>query len=303
MLQTKIKPIVDKFNWKKLISFLLLAFSIIWLGLKIYSSWEDLSTFKLEIRYEFIFYSFLLYLIQWCFIIFAWKSIMNSLDTPLKFFQHAKIYGYTNIMRRIPAGFLFLLAARANAYKDQDISIKTSAVGSFLEIFFVLLTGLTIIPIAAFYLGYISIIIALILSVFLLFLELYIIQPSVLLKLLTIAHYHPIQEKTKYNTTLSWFLIYVLIWILGGIGLFLIINMFVDYPISGLPITVCTWILSSLISYITIISPSGLGVKEISLTLLLGVFLSDPLPVLVALGIRVIWTIYDVILGLIALII
>jgi hypothetical protein len=68
-----------------------------------------------------------------------------------------------------------------------------------------------------------------------------------------------------------------------------------------LPATIGVWVLSSLISYLTLLSPSGLGIKELSLTLLLGLFLADPFPLLIALAMRLIWTVYDVLFGLGAL--
>ncbi|MBN1317886.1 MAG: hypothetical protein JXA42_20545, partial [Anaerolineales bacterium] len=128
-------------------------------------------------------------------------------------------------------------------------------------------------------------------------LELYVIRPSTLCKILIYFKQQPFQSNLSHRTTLFWFGMYTIIWLVSGIGLFIIIQLFQNLPISSLPIVISTWILSSLISYITLFSPSGFGVKELSLTLLLGLFLSEPLPLITALAIRVVWTIYDMLIG------
>jgi hypothetical protein len=50
-----------------------------------------------------------------------------------------------------------------------------------------------------------------------------------------------------------------------------------------------------------LLSPSALGVKETSLAFLLGLSLADPLPLLIALAIRLLWTVYDMLVGILAL--
>ena len=102
-------------------------------------------------------------------------------------------------------------------------------------------------------------------------------------------------------TSLSWAALYTLVWLVSGIGLFAITVLFTDLPLASLPTTIGIWVLSSEISYLTLLSPSGLGVKELSLAVLLGLLLPDPLPLVVALGIRVIWTVYDILVGALSL--
>jgi len=222
---------------------------------------------------------------------------MNRLAQPLPFRQHVKIYGYTNLMRRVPAGMLFLVAGRACAYSEQDVSARASAVGSFLEFFLVVLTGLPLAALAGAGLGLIPPVAGISLAIITLALELGAVHPAVLSKLLKLAQRQSLQVELTYRDTLSWVFIYTLIWLVSGTGLFAIARLFTDLTLASLPVIIGAWVLSSLVSYLTLLSPSGLGVKELSLTLLFGLFTPDPLPLIIALAIRIVWTIYDILIS------
>lgn len=292
--------IVDWFSWRRLASALILIISLSFLGYKTYTSWDAFKTYDWQIQYQYLIPSFLLFLFQLVIITWGWQSIMNSLVQPLPFREHLKIYSYTNLMRRIPAGMIWLLAGRMYAYKGQSVSARTSALASFLEIVLVILTGLPLAALAGSGLGLLSPQAGITFAAIALVLELTLIHPTVLGKLFHLVRHETLPAVLTWRNTLLWALIYNLIWLISGVGLFLIIRMFIDIPVAALPVTIGVWVLSSLIAYLTLLSPSGLGVKELSLAFLLGMYLPDPLPLLIALAMRLIWTVYDIIVGMVA---
>jgi len=287
-------------SWRRVASVVALVLSVGFLGWKAYQSWDALKTYDWHIRYLRLIPSFVLFLFQTVIVVWGWQSIMNCLTQPLPFRRHIRIYSYTNLMRRVPAGIVWVIAGRAYAYKDQDVSARTSALGSFLEMWLVVLTGLPLAALAASALDLVSPGAGIALATVALILELGTLHPAVLGKLLSLARHQALQSALTYRSTLSWAFIYTLVWLISGTGLFAMARLFADVPIESLPVTIGVWVLASLISYITLLSPSGLGVKELSLTFLLGIFLPDPLPLLIALATRVIWTVYDVLVGLAA---
>jgi hypothetical protein len=128
-------------------------------------------------------------------------------------------------------------------------------------------------------------------------LELAALHPSLLGWLFKLVRQESLPVQLTYRTTLLWAFIYSLVWFTSGLGLFLIVRLFEDVSVTYLPATIGVWVLSSLVAYLTMFSPSGLGVKELSLTLLLGLYILEPLPLLIALAFRLIWTVYDIIIG------
>jgi hypothetical protein len=233
-------------------------------------------------------------------IVWGWKSIMDSLTQVLPFGDHLKIYAYTNMLRRIPAGTVWMVAGRVYAYKGQSVPARASALGSFLEFMVVVLTGLPLAALAAVGLALIPPAIGIVLAIVAATLALMALHPALLSRLFRLVRHEDLPVQLRYRNTLQWAAIYSLVWLISGMGLFLIVRLFGDISLEKLPLAIGVWVLSSLVAYFTMLSPSGLGVKELSLTLLLGLFLPEPLPLLIALAMRLIWTVYDMVLGVVA---
>jgi len=293
--------VLSKPSWHRVASAFVLLLSIIFLGWKAHQSWDALRAYPWQIRYSRIVASAALYVLQTLIVVFAWQLIMNSLSERLPLRRHTRIYGVTNLLRRIPAGMLWVIAGRAYAYRDWEVPARVAALGSLLEMWLVISTGLPLAALAAPALGLLPRSQGWGLAAAACILNVITLHPRVIDKMLNRLRGESCPTELTYRTTLLWALIYVAIWLVSGVGLFAMAQLFTDVSVAHLPATIGVWVLSSLISYLTLLSPSGLGVKELSLTLLLGIFLADPLPLLVALAMRLIWTLYDVLFGLGAL--
>jgi hypothetical protein len=288
-------------SWHRAASAIVLLLSMGLLGWKAYESWDALRAYQWQIRYSRLVPSFALYLLQTLIVVWAWQSIMNCLTQPLPLQKHARIYVVTHLLRRIPAGMLWVMAGRAYAYRESEMPVGTAAFGSVLETWLVISTGLPLAALATPALGLLSQSHGQALALAGCALNVITLHPSVINKILDLLRQESCPPELTYRTTLSWAVIYISIWLVSGTGLFAMAQLFTDLAIAHLPATIGVWVLSSLISYLTLLSPSGLGVKELSLTLLLGRFLADPLPLLIALAMRLLWTLYDVLFGLGAL--
>jgi len=293
---------ISRTTWlKRGLSVTILVFSLVFLGYKVYKSWDALRNYDWQIRYIHLIPSFGLFLLQLVVVTWGWQSIMSSLAKPLPFRKHLKVYGSTNLVRRIPAGMLWMVAGRAYAYHDPDVSVHTSAVGSLLEFLLVVLSALPLSALAGWTLGFLLPQVGASLAVVAMVLELSILHPVVLAKVLRLVRHQALNVELTYHRTLLWAGVYTLIWLVSGTGLFAVARLFTDLPPSRLLATVGIWVLSSLVSYLTVLSPSGFGVKELSLAFLLGLVVPDPLPLLIAMGIRIIWTVYDIVVGIVVL--
>ncbi len=278
-----------------------LAVSIVFLAWKTYSSWDALRNYAWQIRYAWLIPSFVLYLLHMTLTVRAWQAIMNCLGEALPFRQHARVYWGTNLMRRIPAGVLWLVAGRAYAYGNRDVPTHTSILASFLEVWVVVLTGLPLALIAAPCLNLLPYTTGLPLAVAAGLLSLGLLHPTAVERLVQLAHHEDFQRMPTYRNMLSLALGYTLIWLVGGTGLLAVAGLFMDLSLQHLPVTLAAWFVSNMVSYAVLLSPGGLGLRELSLTVLLGVSLKDPLPLLIALAMRLTWTAYDLVVGLAAL--
>jgi hypothetical protein len=284
-------------SWRQIASAVVLLGSVGFLAYKAYTSWDELKAFDWQIRYVYLVPSFLLFVFQLAVIAWGWKSIMDCLAQPLPLREHIKIYAYTNLLRRVPAGTVWMVAGRVYAYRGQRVPGRVSALGSGIELLIVILTGLPLAALASVGLDLLSPALGVVLALVTLALELAALHPSLLGWLFRLVRQESLPVQLTYRKTLLWAFIYSLVWLTSGLGLFLIVRLFDDVSVSYLPATIGVWVLSSLVAYLTMFSPSGLGVKELSLTLLLGLYIAEPLPLLIALAFRLIWTVYDIIIG------
>jgi ABC-type thiamin/hydroxymethylpyrimidine transport system permease subunit len=288
-------------GWKKVAPTGMLLACMGLLAWKAYSSWEALQEFEWEIRCAWLVPSISLYLIQTLAVVWVWRSLWNHLAPPVPFRKHLKIYCYTKLLWRIPAGLLWQAAGRVYWYHQLDIPIASPTLASFLELELAILTGL---PFAAAQVGAITVFepgYAALISGLVVVVVAVLLQPNLLDWILRVFKQNSLQIDLPRWDALGWVATYALVWLLSGASLYVTVNLFYDLPLQALPEIIGVWTLASLVSYLTLLTPGGFGVKELSLTFLLGFYLPEPLPLVVALAIRVLWTVYEIVAGLAAM--
>jgi hypothetical protein len=289
------------FGWKKAIPAAILLFCLGFLAYKAYASWEALQTYEWEVQYAWLVPSLLLFLIQTFTVIWVWRSMVDRLAPPVPFRKHVKIYCYTGLARRIPASLLWLVAGRGYLYRQLDVPFSASATASLLELELAILVGL---PIGTLQLGAVTALKtthAVLISGLAIGLVAFLIRPDLLNRMRRAIKKDMSEIELSYRDSVRWAMTYTVVWLLGGAGLFAVVRLFYDLPWQTLPEIIGVWTLASLISYLTLLTPGGFGVKELSLTFLLAFYLPEPLPLVVALAIRVLWTVYDIVAGLAAI--
>jgi uncharacterized membrane protein YbhN (UPF0104 family) len=98
----------------------------------------------------------------------------------------------------------------------------------------------------------------------------------------------------------GWLLLDILAWVLGGLILYGVIEIFEPVALSAAPIVVAAWTVSATVAMLTFFLPSGFGVMELSLAALLAPVVSPGMAVLAAVAVRFIVTALDVVFGSVA---
>ena len=258
----------------------------------VYNSRETLLTYEWQFRPIPFILSFIIYAIALSLAILGWGLIVNKMAGKRHWFTHVHIYCITNIAQRLPGVFWHVIG-RMMMYQETGISKKSVSVSSGVEFFLLAISSLvvslitwTIVPTQPLE-NPLILIAGVILGVLL-------IQPFSVrwfmqkLKIdLTYAH------DLHYYHILAWLSIYIVIWGLGGIILFAIISII--YPLSWntLPGIVAAWALSGTIALVSTFTPSGFGLREISLSLMLSVYMPTGVAVVVTLLTRILLTLYE----------
>lgn len=222
---------------------------------------------------------------------FVWSRIMNDLTKPLPSIQHQIIFVVTHATRRIP-GTVWHVVGRVAWYERLGISKAVSLLANVLETVLIIWSGLIISvllfpflsPTQQFSLWWFIIGIAL---------SGLVLHPRVLQFILARFGQEERVKDLHYRRVLGWLVYYLFLWLIGGVSLFLVINAVYLLPISYLPACIDAWAITGVAASVVLLLPSGLGLSEATLSLLLATQVPSSIAVTAALLMRVIFTLME----------
>ena len=260
------------------------------LGWTVWHNRELLLSYPWRIRVWVVPLSLAVYSLDLGLAVYSWGRIINRLSgRQLTFRRHFKIYAATNFSRRLP-GAVWYIAGRAALYEQDGIAKGVISLASFIEVILIALSSILCYFLAwplggSGWGGWPLLLMGLVAG-------LALIHPRVMGSLWRRLG-QPEATKLHYRDMLTWLLLYVLVWAVGGVTLYSVMAGLHPLSWSALPHIVRAWSLSGAAAVIAFFSPSGLGIKEVTLTLLLGPVIPVPLSAIVALLMRLLLTIYE----------
>lgn len=221
-----------------------------------------------------------------------WSNITKAFGVDLSNQINIRIYLLTLAARRLPGSFLHVIG-RISIYRKLGVRSKTLAFISGLEILLIVWSG---------------IIVSIISSLFFLQIPLNYFWILILGLIISSALLHPktlnyffhklinqtgVYHKISSIKLLIWLIGYMVIWVLGGVMLSLIVLALSPHSLSYFVQILTAWTISGISGIVITFLPSGLGVVELTLSLILNSFLSTTIAISVALASRILQTIYD----------
>ncbi len=213
--------------------------------------------------------------------------------------KNAKIYSYSILAKRLP-GTYWYVAGRILLYEKEGVAKITTAAGAALELASTILSGLLMYFISLPFClnnyltglptiwrsGYLGLLIGLLGIVFL--------RPSLASSALNrLTRYLGKQEVSvtfDVKDALTWLALYSLAWIVGGVVLYLLITSLQPFSWTTIPAAINMTVAAGLVGLVAFISPSGLGIKELTLAYLLSFYVPLPVAAVLALLFRL-WVI------------
>ena len=253
----------------------LLFFSYVYPIVLIYLSWEEIREIKWDSLIENFLLSFLFYTSSLLLQSMNWTVVVNG--NLCTYLQDSEIYFRSLLMRRLPGGFWHWLG-RINLYASSDLRNKERIVkANFYEWWALSLTGFTFYLLITHYLaGTIAYVV--------LFLFLFSMKIKRQQKTL-------IEFLWNFGITIA----YMLCWFLGGV-IIQILSTNLNNSRALTLLTSCkTWALTGAFGTLTFFLPSGLFIRELSFTALLSPVLEFSEIIFLALLVRLLFTIGDII--------
>lgn len=289
----RIRNFLQRRSVKIIFSVFAILFAVAVLGLLLFRERDALINYAWKFQPWALIASFLVYFIDLLLVVWIWGMIMRSLGSKVGFWQHFRSFSIANIAKRLP-GTVWYVVWRGDLYKQDGLSIKATTLASGVEIAVsifggVLATIIFAVPILVKYPAGISVLVALVI-ICLIFLH-----PRMLGKILKLMGTDI--QLFNYRLILGWIGLYFIVWVIGGIILFLISNIVYPIGLEYLGYIIGCWSLVGISSYLLYFMPSNMGFNEIGISLLLSAIMPSSFAVIVAVISRAALLIYEIIMA------
>jgi uncharacterized membrane protein YbhN (UPF0104 family) len=91
--------------------------------------------------------------------------------------------------------------------------------------------------------------------------------------------------------------LYLLDWLIQGLGCFILINSFYPLPLGKLPVLLGGYAMSWMLGFLVLVAPAGLGVREGIYTIILRTVMPEPVAIISALITRVWMTVSELVMA------
>jgi hypothetical protein len=266
--------------------------SLMFLGYFVYKNRDAFTAHRWQLNYAFLASTLPLHLGAFAIAIGTWHLVISRLAGASDLRFNAKVFCYSAVARRVP-GVAWDIATRIVMYNQAGISKAIAGVASVLEYLLINLAGIVYyVALTPFVLAYTR------LSSWLLagavMLGLVLTHPRLITAIVRRLRSSAVPVSLRYRDTVTWLLIYMLSWTVGGLILFAVVRSI--WPLSSVYVLQVTadWTLAGVLTAIVNFVPAGLGLKEVTLTLLMSRYMPEHVAVTSAILMRVLMTGYSV---------
>jgi len=245
-----------------------------------------------------LFQASVVYVLDLVLAIAGWVLIIGTLSGFWRWPTQARIYCINSVTRRLPGSMWYLLG-RVVMYEKFGIPRSLTLIASGIEYVTTLLGGLLVAALA-----WPLVLTDSRISPFWLLAGLalggLLLNPPMLRAIVKRLSPQTHALNLRYRHLVGWIAFYGLVWCGGGGILFVLANALHPLPLGALPTIIGVWSAAALLPQLLTFLPFGLGVQEITLSALLAPFIGGTEAIVVALLMRAVLTLNEVLWACIA---
>jgi uncharacterized membrane protein YbhN (UPF0104 family) len=292
-------------NARNIIAALVVILILFFLIRFLYHHWREVATFDFTFNYYYLVISFTVLFIFFFLRVYCWKVILHKMNISLSLRKSIKVSFLSMMGRYLPGKVWMVLGKvylsgkegvpRAEAFASVVIEIVLEIVASIFFFFFFLFSLVehsVLSPRVLYLLG-----IILVAGMVLLHPKLFY---KVINTILSRLKRETIQEGITYKDILLLFLLYNGIVLIQGTAFYFFVNALCYVPLDNLLVLTGSLAVAGALGTLSFFSPSGLGVREGVLALLLSSSVVAPIAVLISLLARLWVTAGEVLCALFA---
>ena len=299
------KAIVGKIGFKNIITFLVVGLILFYLLRFLYKNWLEVSTYDFQFKYNYLLISFPLLFVFFFLRAYCWRVILKRMGIFLNVRKSMKV-SFLSMMGRYLPGKVWLIMGkiylsgkegvpRMEAFASVIVEIVLEIVASIFFFFFFLFSVMQQ-PLLSLRVIYFLGVIMLVGLVFL--------HPKVFYRVINPVLFWWKGEKIKkcmsYRDIIQLFMLYNFIVLSQGIAFYFFVNAICHVSLNNILGLTGSLAIAGALGTLSVFSPSGLGVREGILALLLTSYVISPIAVLISLLARIWVTLVEVICALFA---
>lgn len=283
---------------RNLILAMLMLASVAVLVWSLVGGWRDLMAHNWRLDWVPLVLSLPVYALSLGMVMFGWTIIIRTLGIESTWQQDARFFMSSWIARRLPTPGPYFVS-RVMLYEGIGVPKRLTSMGLLWENITMAASGavlmLLLLPFAPHVgdvtLEYLDPTLALVLFVIGMAISLvFVVRPMLMARavnrLLAAVKKEPLTVVISPKAALLVLGIYALVWLLGGVILFLLIRAVNPIDWALLPLVVESWVLSGLVAHLTFFLPVGFLLRELALIPLLSLFLPLSVAVVIAVLVR-----------------
>lgn len=276
--------------------------ALVFLGALIATQWNQLQAYPWQIEIGWLLLALVLLWLTWLLELNQWRFILGRLGGSLRYGEAARIWFLSNIIRYIPGNvwqFLGMSEMTAQHGIPRTVTFTSIALHQAIST----LAGLLLAAVYFALAGHSAWFDRLRLALWLAPLGLIFLHPRVLEatlnRVLTWLKRPPLRITLTVADLARLLLAYGLVWLGFGLGFSALVRGLAPVAWTQAPWLIASYAAAYVLGYLSLLTPSGLGVREGILVLLLQAVFRAPLPAIIALVARL-WMVIGEIGGALA---
>jgi len=273
---------------KRILQVLLIVVIFYFLVKNLYVNWSKIAEYDWNINYYFLTYSFVLLITGAILMALGWNLILRMLGGRLGYKKALKIFFITDLGKYVP-GKVWTLVGKVYLCAKEGIPIAKTSASVVIQPLIQVISGMLMFLVSLpFWTKTSDFMNNLYLLLPLIPIGLILLHPAIMTKLLnfvlTRLKQKPIELNIKYRNILLILLLWCGLWTLTGVTYYFLVVSVHSFPVSWLPVSIGIFSIAGVSQFLT---PSGIGVLEGVLTVLLSLYLPVHIAILIALLARV----------------
>jgi uncharacterized membrane protein YbhN (UPF0104 family) len=278
------------------VAIVLLVFGFLFRSL--YLEWEQVVAYRWNLNYPALVVALVLMLAAAAFYAYLWKLILERLGTSLSYRKSYRIFFLSQLGRYIP-GKVWSILGLVYLSQKEGVSKVVSGASVTLQLLLQIVSGVIVFLVALPFWRTLDTSAGLVILVVVLPLGLILLHPALVTRgvnlALRLTHQEEIELSWSYGYLLTQLTLWVGFWLLNGVAYHFLIRSLDPSPLPPVLILAGTFSIAWVAGFLSLVTPSGLGVMEGALTLLLSFYFPVHVATIIALWTRVARTANDLV--------